>query len=160
VSLTFCTADLFDAHAHLQSCDLQFQRFGRSARFFGAISTVRCRHDNALLKSVLSKPGAGRVLVIDGGASLHCALVGDVIAGMAAANGWTGVVVHGAVRDTAAMAALNLGVKALGTNPRRSAKAGSGEVDVPVEFGGAVFTPGHWLYSDEDGIVVSPIVLG
>jgi regulator of ribonuclease activity A len=154
--MNFATADLLDAHEQLQSCDLQLRSFGGSPRFYGVISTVRCREDNALLKRVLSQPGAGRVLVVDGDGSLHSALVGDVIAGMAAQNGWAGIVVHGAIRDSVAMAKLSLGVKALGTNPRRSAKAGEGEIDVPVRFGGAVFTPGHWLYGDEDGIVVSP----
>jgi len=153
--MNLTTADLIDAHEELQSCDLQFRSFGRSPRFSGAISTVRCRHDNALVKRVLSQPGAGRVLVIDGDGSMHCALVGDVIAGMAAANGWAGIVVRGAIRDSAAMAMLDLGIKALGTNPRRSAKAGAGEIDLPVEFGGVVFTPGDYLYADEDGIVVS-----
>jgi regulator of ribonuclease activity A len=81
--------------------------------------------------------------------------VGDVIAGMAVANGWAGIVVRGAIRDSAAMATLDLGIKALGTNPRKSAKAGEGEIDIPVEFGGVVFTPGDYLYADEDGIVVS-----
>jgi regulator of ribonuclease activity A len=152
--MNLTTADLIDAHEELQSCDLQFRSFGRSPRFSGAISTVRCRHDNALVKRVLSQPGAGRVLVIDGDGSMHCALVGDVIAGMAAANGWAGIVVRGAIRDSAAMAMLDLGIKALGTNPRRSAKAGAGEIDLPVEFGGVVFTPGDYLYADEDGIVV------
>jgi regulator of ribonuclease activity A len=154
--MTFATSDLIDAHASLQSCDVQFLSFGKLPRFCGVICTVRCRHDNALLKGVLSQPGSGRVLVVDGGGSLHCALVGDVIAGMAVTNGWAGIVVHGAIRDTVAVGMLNLGVKALGANPRRSAKAGAGELDVPVEFGGVVFTPGHWLFSDEDGIVVSP----
>ena len=153
--MTFTTADLVDAHEELQSCDLQFRSFGKRQRFSGAISTVRCRHDNALVKRVLSQPGAGRVLVIDGDGSMHCALVGDVIAGMAVANGWAGIVVRGAIRDSAAMAMLHLGIKALGTNPRKSAKAGEGEIDVPVEFGGVVFTPGNYLYADEDGIVVS-----
>jgi regulator of ribonuclease activity A len=153
--MNLTTADLIDAHEELQSCDLQFRSFGRSPRFSGAISTVRCRHDNALVKQVLSQPGTGRVLVIDGDGSMHCALVGDVIAGMAAANGWAGIVVRGAIRDSAAMAMLGLGIKALGTNPRRSAKAGAGEIDLPVEFGGVVFTPGDYLYADEDGIVVS-----
>jgi len=152
--MTFTTADLVDAHEELQSCDLQFRSFGKRQRFSGAISTVRCRHDNALVKRILSQHGAGRVLVIDGDGSMHCALVGDVIAGMAAANGWAGIVVHGAVRDSAAMAMLHLGIKALGTNPRKSGKAGEGEIDVPVEFGGVVFTPGGYLYADEDGIVV------
>jgi regulator of ribonuclease activity A len=153
--MMFTTADLADAHEELQSCEFQFRSFGRSPRFWGAISTVRCRHDNALAKRVLSQPGAGRVLVIDGDGSMKCALVGDVMAGMAVANGWAGIVVHGAIRDSAAMAMLDLGIKALGTNPRKSAKAGVGEVDLPVEFGGAVFTPGDYLYADEDGIVVS-----
>jgi regulator of ribonuclease activity A len=157
--MILATADLIDAHEELQSCDLQFRSFGRSPRFSGAISTVRCRHDNALVKRVLSQPGAGRVLVIDGDGSMHCALVGDVIAGMAVANGWAGIVVRGAIRDSAAMATLDLGIKALGTNPRRSAKAGAGEIDLPVEFGGVVFTPGDYLYADEDGIVVSPRAL-
>jgi regulator of ribonuclease activity A len=153
--MIFTTADLVDAHEELQSCDLQFRSFGRSTRFWGAIRTVRCRHDNALVKGVLSQPGAGRVLVIDGDGSMHSALVGEMIAGMAVANGWAGIVVHGAIRDSAAMAMLDLGIKALGTNPRKSAKAGEGEVDLPVEFGGVVFTPGDYLYADEDGIVVS-----
>jgi regulator of ribonuclease activity A len=157
--MTFTTADLVDALQHLQSCDLQFRSFGKSPHFFGSIHTVRCRHDNALLKSVLSQPGSGGVLVVDGDGSLHCALVGDVIAGMAVTNGWAGIVVYGAVRDTSAIAALDLGVKALGSNPRRGAKSGQGEIDVPVKFGGVVFIPGHWLYSDEDGIVVSPSAL-
>jgi regulator of ribonuclease activity A len=153
--MIFTTADLVDAHEELQSCDLQFRSFGSSTRFSGAISTVRCRHDNALVKDVLSRPAAGRVLVIDGDGSMHCALVGDVIAGLAVANGWAGIVVHGAIRDSAAMAMLDIGIRALGTNPRKSAKTGEGEVDLPVEFGGAVFTPGDYLYADEDGIVVS-----
>ncbi len=159
--MMFTTADLVDAHEELQSCDLQFRSFGKRQRFSGTISTVRCRHDNALVKRVLSQPGvgsvpgAGSVLVIDGDGSMHCALVGDVIAGMAVANGWAGIVVRGAIRDSAAMATLDLGIKALGTNPRKSAKAGEGEIDVPVEFGGVVFAPGDYLYADEDGIVVS-----
>ena len=157
--MTFTTADLVDAHEELQSCDLQFRSFGTRQRFSGAVSTVRCRHDNALVKKVLSQPAAGSVLVIDGDGSLHCALVGDVIAGMAAANGWAGIVVRGAIRDSAAMATLDLGIKALGTNPRKSAKAGEGEIGVPVEFGGVIFTPGDYLYADEDGIVVSPRAL-
>jgi regulator of ribonuclease activity A len=157
--MTFSTSDLIDAHPSLQSCDVQFLSFGKLRRFCGVICTVRCRHDNALLKGALSQPGSGRVLVVDGGGSLHCALVGDVIAGMAVSSGWAGIVVHGAIRDTVGVGMLNLGVKALGANPRRSAKAGAGELDVPVEFGGVVFTPGHWLFSDEDGIVVSPSAL-
>jgi regulator of ribonuclease activity A len=154
------TADLVDAHETLvQSCDLQFRDFGGRARFHGRIRTVRCHQDNALLKRILSEPGEGCVLVIDGGGSLHCALVGDVIAGLGVANGWAGVVVHGAIRDSIAIGGLDLGVKALGTNPRKSTKTSAGEADIPVEFGGVTFNPGAYLYSDEDGILVSPEAL-
>ena len=112
------------------------------------------------MKSLLSSPGHGQVLVVDGGGSLHSALIGDLIAGLGLANGWAGAVVHGAIRDSVAIDTLDFGIKALGTNPRRSAKAGVGETDVTVGFGGVVFTPGHWLCSDEDGIVVATHPLG
>jgi regulator of ribonuclease activity A len=149
------TADLFDEHGDaLESCDLQFRQFGGRAAAGGPVATVRCREDNALLRSVLSTPGEGRVLVVDGAGSLHTALVGDLIAALAVANGWAGIVVHGAVRDAAALAGLPLHVKALGTNPRKSTRTGAGERDVPVVFGGATFTPGAILHSDEDGIVL------
>ena len=153
----FRTADLVDEHGDaLHSCDLQFRQYGGRARFAGRVRTVSCFRDNALLKSVLSQPGAGAVLVVDGRGSLHTALVGDLIAGLGVANGWSGVVIHGAVRDAVALGGLDLGIKALGSNPRKSAKTGSGEVDVPVEFGGVRFVPGARLFSDEDGILVTP----
>lgn len=152
----FATADLIDAHGDaLVSCAVQFRSFGARTAFRGPIRTVTCRADNALVKELLNTPGEGSVLVVDGGGSLRSALMGDMIAGAAVRNGWSGVVINGAVRDTVALAALDLGVKALGSNPRKSAKAGAGSVDVPVDIGGTRFTPGHWLYSDEDGIVLS-----
>ena len=153
--MEFSTADLVDEHGEaLESCDLQLRQFGGRRRFHGPIRTVACFEDNALVRQVLSEPGDGAVLVVDGGGSLHTALVGDLIAGLAQANGWAGVVVHGAVRDTEALAGLDIGVKALGSNPRRSAKLATGQVDVPVHFGGVGFRPGGHLYSDEDGVVV------
>ena len=157
----FATADLIDVHGEaLQSCALQFANLGGRPRFFGAVRTIRTHEDNALLKSTLSTVGDGAVLVIDGGGSLHAALVGDIIAGLGVANGWSGIVVNGAVRDRVALATLDIGIKALGSNPRKSSKAGTGERDVPVTFGGATFAPGAWLYADEDGIVVSAARLG
>ncbi len=122
--------------------------------FAGLIHTVRCFEDNALLKSVLSEPGDGGVLVIDGGASLHTALVGDVIAGLGHTNSWAGLIVNGVVRDAAALRRIDIGIKALGTNPRKSTKTGAGERDVEVEFGGIRFVPGEIGYSDDDGIIV------
>ncbi|MER6003599.1 ribonuclease E activity regulator RraA [Nonomuraea angiospora] len=154
--MTVVTADLYDERGdQFDSCDLQLRQYGGRRAFSGPVVTVRCHEDNVLLKSVLSEPGEGRVLVVDGGGSLHTAVMGDVIAGMAVANGWAGVVINGAVRDVAALRELDLGVKALGSNPRKSAKAGGGERDVPVTFGGATFRPGAELFSDDDGILVT-----
>ena len=123
-------------------------------QFAGPIATVRCFEDNALLKAVLSGPGHGRVLVVDGGGSLHTALVGDVIAELARSNGWSGLILHGAVRDAATLRTLDIGIKALGTNPRKSSKTGAGERDVTVSFGGVNFAPGDTAVRDDDGIVV------
>jgi regulator of ribonuclease activity A len=107
-----------------------------------------------LLKQRVQEPGAGRVLVVDGGGSRRCALLGDNIAGLAVASGWAGVVINGCVRDSGALAGLTLGITAIGTHPRASGKAGTGEADVPVSFGGVTFRPGAILASDDDGVVV------
>ena len=149
------TADLADEIGpDIRSCDTQFRQFGGRSEFAGRISTVRCFEDNALLKSVLSESGDGRVLVIDGSGSLHTALVGDIIAELGRANGWSGLIVHGAVRDASTLRTLDIGIKALGTNPRKSAKVGAGERDVVVSVGGVDFVPGDLAFSDDDGIVV------
>ncbi|MET7395707.1 ribonuclease E activity regulator RraA [Dactylosporangium sp. NPDC005572] len=151
----FTTADLYDEYGEqLGSCDLQLQQYGGVARFHGRAVTVRCFEDNALLKSVVSEPGAGRVLVVDGGGSVHRALMGDMIAAIARDNGWSGVIINGAVRDVAVLRTLDIGIKALGSNPRKSTKTGSGERDVAVTFGGCAFAPDSQVYSDDDGIVV------
>jgi regulator of ribonuclease activity A len=150
------TADLVDdIGPDVRSCDVQFRQFGGRTQFAGPISTVRCFQDNALLKSVLSEPGEGRVLVIDGGGSLHTALVGDVIAELARRTGWAGLIVNGAVRDAATLRDLDLGIKALGTNPRKSTKTGAGDRDVVLDIGGVAFAPGEFAFSDDDGIVVT-----
>lgn len=150
-------ADLCDANEDTaEVCVLQFRDYGARRFFSGPIRTVRCHEDNSLVKATLSEPGYGRVLVVDGGGSLHRALVGDVLAADAVKNGWAGVVVNGAVRDTAVLAGMDLGVKALGSNPMRSVKRGEGVVDTPVAFGGVVFVPGDMIYADADGVVVIP----
>jgi regulator of ribonuclease activity A len=155
------TADLVDEIGpDVRSCDVQLRQFGARTQFAGPISTVRCIEDNALLKSVLSMPGEGGVLVIDGAGSLHTALVGDLIAELARSNEWAGLVVHGAVRDAATLRGIELGIKALGTNPRKSGKTGAGERDVTVSFGGVEFVPGDIAYSDDDGIVVVAATTG
>ena len=149
------TADLVDdIGPDVRSCDLQLGQYGGRREFAGPIRTVRCFEDNALLKSALSEAGDGQVLVIDGAASLHTALVGDVIAELARSNGWSGLIVHGGVRDATTLRTLDIGIKALGTNPRKSTKTGAGERDIAVSFGGVTFMPGDVAYSDDDGIVV------
>ncbi|OBK95719.1 ribonuclease [Mycobacterium asiaticum] len=149
------TADLVDDMGpDVRSCDLQFRQFGGRTTFAGHITTVRCFQDNALLKSVLSEPGDGGVLVIDGDGSLHTALVGDLIAELARSNGWAGLIVNGAVRDATALRGIDIGIKALGTNPRKSTKTGAGERNAEITLGGVVFVPGEVAYSDDDGIVV------
>lgn len=149
------TADLYDERGEeLQSLTTQLQNLGGHAQFSGAVRTVRCHRDNALLKSILGTPGAGAVLVVDGAGALESALVGDVIAALAVENGWAGIVVNGVIRDRVAISGLPLGVKALGSNPQKSTKTGAGEADVSVSFGGVTFRPGAMLFSDEDGILV------
>jgi regulator of ribonuclease activity A len=149
------TADLADEQGDaVRTCQTQFRNFGGRRAFEGRISTVRCFEDNVVLGSVLEQPGEGRVLVVDGGASLRVALLGDRIAGLAAAAGWQGIVINGAVRDVATLARLEIGVKALGSNPRRSDKTGAGGTDIAVTFGGVTFAPGEHLVADDDGIVV------
>jgi regulator of ribonuclease activity A len=153
------TADLVDLHGEaLQSIPLQLRSFGKHRRFAGRAVTVKCFEDNALLKSTLADwpAAAGAVLVVDGGGSLRTALVGDVIAGIAVDRGWAGLVINGAVRDSVALNGLEIGIKALGTNPRKSSKTGAGQADQPIEIGGVLVNPGRTVVSDEDGIVVLP----
>ncbi len=152
---TIATADLYDERGdELDSLALQLHDIGGHVAFDGPVRTIRCHRDNALVKELLATPGEGAVLVIDGGGSLESALVGDLIAASAVENGWAGIIVHGAIRDRVAIGELPLGVKALGSNPRKSAKAGVGEVDVPVEIAGVVFRPGAHVWADADGILI------
>ena len=153
--MTFSTADLYDEHGDaLDSLSLPLLDLGGRIAFDGPIRTIRCHRDNALVKALLATPGEGAVLVIDGGGSLESALVGDLIAASAVEQGWAGIIVHGAIRDRAAIAALPIGVKAVGSNPRKSAKDGAGEVDVPVVIAGVVFAPGRHVWADADGVLV------
>jgi regulator of ribonuclease activity A len=151
------TADLVDRFGpELRVCDIQFRQFGGCRLFTGPVRTVSCHEDNGLVRELVGTPGAASVLVVDGAGSLHMALVGDMLAGAALANGWAGLVLNGAVRDSAALSGLDLGIKALGTNPRPSAKTGAGAVDVPVTFGGVTFHSGDILHADDDGVVLLP----
>ena len=159
-SMTFSTADLHDAHeGKVQVANVLMQGYGLKTRFSGPISTVRCFEDNSRVREALEEPGTGRVLVVDGGASIRCALAGDIMAELGIKNGWEGLVVYGCIRDSAVIATLDIGIKALGTNPRRSIKKGVGERDIALDFADVTFAPGDWLYADEDGILLSPVKL-
>lgn len=149
------TADLMDGDDTLGSCDTQLRIFGKRRRMAGEIATLSCFEDFVLLRDTLATPGRGRVLVVDGRGSLHRALLGDRMAAAALRNGWAGVVVNGAIRDVGTLGDIDLCIKALGSNPRRGRQLGEGSAGEPVAFGGTVFRPGAYLYSDEDGIVVS-----
>ncbi|MBT8142030.1 MAG: ribonuclease E activity regulator RraA [Gammaproteobacteria bacterium] len=150
------TADLCDQFIdELQVAESYLIGFGGKEMFGGEIYTVKVFDDNVLVKQTLASPGKGRVLVVDGAASNYCALMGDNLATLAMQNDWAGVVINGCIRDARQIGEMDVGVYALGTCPRKSRKAGEGDVQIPVAFAGILFKPGHFLYADEDGIVVA-----
>ncbi|MDT8437594.1 MAG: ribonuclease E activity regulator RraA [Wenzhouxiangellaceae bacterium] len=155
------TPDLCDAHAEYVRVvtGIDWRSFGGRAKFHGPIRTARCFEDNSRVKERLAEPGNGAVLVVDGGGSLRHALIGDQIAAAAQANGWAGVVIHGACRDVEVLAGIDLGVLALGAVPIKSVRRGEGQADVPVSFGGVVLRPGEYLYADANGVIVADRVL-
>jgi regulator of ribonuclease activity A len=156
----FATCDFCDEHKNDASGGFRvlppvFRDFGAVRKFFGPVATVRCFEDNSLVKAAVDSPGRGRVLVVDGGASLRRALLGGNLGRSAAANGWAGVVIDGCVRDVAELAAHLVGIRALASIPLPTDKRNEGQADVPVRIQGVWVRPGDWLYADEDGIVVS-----
>ena len=156
MSRTLKTADLvdaFDAEVHL--CDLAFLKFGRKDAFHGPIQTVKCFEDNVLLKAELAKPGKGRVMVVDAGASTRVAVMGDMIAAILLENDWAGIIINGSIRDSQEVDNMQIGVRCLATTPKKSAKEGVGKVGVIIAFGGARFKPGDYVYCDADGLLVS-----
>lgn len=158
--MDFLTTDLCDAHPESVAVLAPiFKSFGGRARFSGPISTLKLFEDNALVRTVLAEPGQGRVLVVDGGGSLRCALLGDQLGELAVSNGWAGIVVYGAIRDSVALGTLALGIRALATHPLKSIKRGEGQRDLTLAFAGVQLSPGAWLYADEDGVIVAPAAL-
>ena len=148
--------DLCDKYSDdLQILDPVFTDFGGRLDFAGPVSTVKCFEDNSLVRLALEEPGEGRVLVIDGGGSERCALLGDNLAQLAIDNERAGILVFGCIRDSADISQMDVAVKAVNTHPKKSFKKNQGERDVPVRFGGVNFMPGDWLYADLDGVVVA-----
>ena len=154
------TADLYDNHHNqVTVADPIFKNYGGNPAFGGAIVTLKVDHDFLLIKQCLQTPGQNQVLVIDGGGSLRCALLGDRLAAMAVENHWAGIIVNGCIRDSREIASLPIGVKAINTCPVRPGLEGTGKQDVVVTFAGVTFTPRHHVYADEDGILVSQYAL-
>ncbi|MBK7955868.1 MAG: ribonuclease E activity regulator RraA [Candidatus Accumulibacter sp.] len=159
--MSFKTPDLLDNHeAGTQDGDIRvvapiFQPYGGRPAFSGRIVTLKLFEDNSLVRTALAEDGRGKVLVIDGGGSLRCALVGDQLAILAQKNAWEGIVVYGCIRDSDDISRIDLGVRALNTHPLKSVKKGVGDRDLAVTFGGVTCRPGEWIYVDGDGIVVS-----
>ncbi len=150
------TADLVDHFdAEVRFCDLPLKLYGRRRSFHGPIQTVMTFEDNALIRRCLEEDGGGRVLVVDAGGSRRLAVIGDMIAELGRKNGWAGIVLNGSIRDVAEVAAMDFGIYALGSSPKKSTKLGIGSVGITVALGGVDFVPGHTLYADEDGILVS-----
>ena len=147
------TPDLCDAHPEVQVAEPLFRDFGGAQAFSGTIVTLRCPEDNSRVREQVEQAGTGKVLVIEAGGSLRHAMLGDMLAEKAVANGWSGVLVHGCVRDVEVLANLPLGIKALAAVPMKTEKRGLGEVDVPVRFAGVSFVPGQWLYADANGVI-------
>ena len=151
------TTDLCDAHPEIQVCEPVFRMFGGNVRFSGRITTLKVFEDNTLIKQAVESPGEGRVLVVDGGGSKRCGLVGGNLAVSAATNGWAGIVVFGYIRDSDELAEQPIGVRALGAFPRKSERGmHSGQAGRTVVFAGVTFREGAWLAADSDGVVVLP----
>ncbi|MEC4749942.1 ribonuclease E activity regulator RraA [Methylomicrobium sp. Wu6] len=160
--MTFATARLCDAHAqeaHFQIVEPLFKSYGEKPVFWGRITTLKAFEDHALIETALQEPADGRVLVVDGGGSHRCALVDVELARLAVANGWQGLLLYGCVRDTALLAELPIGIRALHAHPLQSHQKNIGDRDLPLTFAGVNFKKDHFLYADHDGIVVSDRML-
>jgi len=153
--MTFKTTDLCDEHGdHARVLQPIFQDLGGRPDFVGPALTVRCFEDNSRIKELSQQPGEGRVLVVDGGGSDRCALLGDIIAEDLVKNGWAGALIYGQVRDKAVLTGLPLAIKALGVSPRKSVKRNEGQIGEPVTFAGQTIRSGDHLYADADGVII------
>ncbi|MEX0605871.1 MAG: ribonuclease E activity regulator RraA [Marinobacter sp.] len=149
------TPDICDDYPEVQVVEPGFRNYGGISAFGGEIVTVKCFEDNSVVKRQVGLPGEGKVMVVDGAASKKVALLGDMLAEKAAESGWAGLIINGCVRDVDILGTTSLGIQALGTHPRKSEKRDLGDLNVPVTFGGVTFYPGHYVYADNNGIVVS-----
>jgi regulator of ribonuclease activity A len=154
--MSYSIPDICDEFSdRLQILEPVFTEFGGKHKFSGEVVTIKCFEDNSLVKSTLGSEGHGKVLVVDGGGSLRCALLGDMLAAMAVENGWQGVLINGCVRDVEILKGMDLGVRALNCHPLKSKKRNEGQLNVLLRFAGVGFEPGQYIYADENGIVVA-----
>jgi regulator of ribonuclease activity A len=151
----FATPDLADEAPEALAIELPLASYGGRAAFCGRAVTIKCHEDNSLVKACVGEPGAGRVIVVDGGGSRRRALLGDMLAEKAAVNGWAGLVINGVIRDVDQIRATELGVQALGTIPIKTDKRGEGQRDIPLHIGGVMVEPGDYIYADNNGVLVS-----
>lgn len=151
----YVTPDLCDAYPDVRVVTPMFRNFGGRKSFGGQVVTVKCFEDNSRVKELLATPGAGKVLVVDGGASMRCALLGDLIGESAVKHQWEGVIVYGCVRDVDALAQLDLGVQAINSMPMKSTRQGIGEPGIRVSFGGGIIEDGEFIYADNNGVIVA-----
>jgi regulator of ribonuclease activity A len=156
----FKTTDLYDKHLeNIQVATPIFRDFGGKIKFSGQIVTLKAFEDNSFLKSSFESDGKGKVLVVDSSGSLRAAMMGDVMAALGASNGWEGIIVNGCIRDSADVAKVLIGAKAIATTPRKTIKRNRGTLNIPLRFAGITFSPGDYVYADEDGIVTSTVNL-
>ena len=159
--MTHATADLYDDHGeNLRVMAPMFRDYGGNKIFEGEVLTLKAFEDNTLVRATLETAGDDRVLVVDGGGSMRCAMVGDQLAELGVKNNWSGIVVYGCIRDVGPISELAIGVKALGSNPRKSVKKGAGETELPLRFAEVEIKTGDYLYADLDGIVLADSKLG
>jgi regulator of ribonuclease activity A len=151
----YITPDLCDEYPEAEVLDPIFNNYGGKESFGGEVVTIKCHEDNSLVKENVDKPGAGKVMVVDGGGSMRNALLGDMLAEKAAKNGWEGFVIFGCIRDIDVIMETDLGVQALAVHPRKTEKKGIGEINVPVKFAGVQINPGDFIYADNNGVIVS-----
>jgi len=149
------TPDLSDEFPEVCNIELPFNNYGAFKQFGGRVVTIKCHEDNSLVKQCVGELGAGRVIVVDGGGSLRRALLGDMLAEKAAANGWSGLVINGAIRDVDEIGQIGLGVQALGACPIKTEKLGVGQHDIAIQVGGVNIVPGDYVYADNNGVIVS-----
>lgn len=154
------TADLIDQfERQVQVLDPVFVNYGGADSFYGKVVCVRVFEDNVLVRQTLETNGKGCVLVVDGGGSVKCALIGDILSQLAIDNQWSGLIIYGAIRDSKEISRMPIGLKALNASPVKSRKAGLGATGEPLQFAGVTIHPGNYVYADLDGILVADIDL-